>query len=112
MPVEYIRAFATWALTKKGLKSSTARSYVSSLNTAHALSNSGNTNFSSDPCMKVVLKGAENFIALYREPRVERLPMNIHLLDVLGDRISKLNWNIFFKTSPMDSLHSLFFHLV
>ena len=97
MPVEYIRAFATWALTKKGLKSSTVRSYVSSFNTAHALSNSGNTNFSSDPCIKMALKGAENFNALYREPRVKRLPMSIHLLDVLGDRISKQDWNVFSK---------------
>ena len=64
MPVEYIRAFATWALTKKGLKSSTVKSYVSSLNKAHALSNS-RTNFSSDPCIKMALKGAENFNALY-----------------------------------------------
>ena len=78
MPVEYIRAFATWALTKKGLKSSTVRSYVSSLNTAHALSNSGYANFCSDPCIKMALKGAENFNELYREPRVERLLMNIH----------------------------------
>ena len=97
MPVEYIRAFATWALTKKGLKSSTVRSYVSSLNTVHALSNSGYANFCLDPCIKMALKGAEHFNALYREPRVERLLMNIHLLDILGDRISKLDWNVLWK---------------
>ena len=97
IPVEYIRAFATWALTKKGLKSSTVRSYVSSLNTAHALSNNKNTNFCSDTCIKMALKGADNFNALHREPRIVRLPMNIHLLDILGDRISVLDWNAFSK---------------
>ena len=93
----YVRAFATWALTKKGLKSSTVKSYISSLNTAHALSDNGRTNFSSDPCIKMMLKGADNFNSLLGIPKPERLPMNIHLLEVLGDRISELGWNIYSK---------------
>ena len=97
IPVGYVRAFATWALTKKGLKSSTVKSYISSLNTAHALSNNGRTNFSLDPCIKMVLKGADNFNSLLGNSKPERLPMNIHLLEVLGDRISELGWNIYSK---------------
>ena len=42
--VEYARAFVTWAATKKHLKSSTIKSYISSLNMAHTISNVQNTN--------------------------------------------------------------------
>ena len=37
--VQYARAFATWAVTSRKLKSSTVKSYLSSLNTANALGN-------------------------------------------------------------------------
>ena len=97
VPVEYARAFVTWAVTKKGLKSSTVQSYISSLNTAHTISNHKCPNFSSDPCIKMALKGAENMYQIFNAPKADRLPMNIHLLDILGDRIAALGWSIFSK---------------
>ena len=55
---ELARAFVTWALSKKKLKSSTVRSYISSVNKTHILGNIKNVNLSSDPCIKLLLKGA------------------------------------------------------
>ena len=97
VPVGYARAFVTWAITKKGLKSNTVKSYLSSINTAHALSGNDRSNFNSDPCIKLALKGASNLNSLLSTPKPVRLPMNIHLLDVLGDRISKLGWTVYSK---------------
>ena len=97
VPVEYARAFVTWAVTKKGLKSSTVQSYVSSLKTAHVIGNYKCQNFSSDPCIKMALKGAENMYQIFNTPKADRLPMNIHLLDILGDRISALGWSVLSK---------------
>ena len=97
MPVEYTRAFVTWAVTKEGLKSSTVQSYVSSLKTAHVIGNYKCQNFSSDPCIKMALKGAENMYQIFNTPKADRLPMNIHLLDILGDRISALGWSVLSK---------------
>ena len=97
VPVEYARAFVTWAVTKKGLKSSTVQSYVSSLKTVHVIGNYKCQNFSSDPCIKMALKGAKNMYQIFNTPKADRLPMNIHLLDILGDRISALGWSVLSK---------------
>ena len=60
--VESARAFVTWAASTKKLKSNTIKSYVSSLNTAHIISNSTSPNLSSDGCIKLVIKGAKNSV--------------------------------------------------
>ena len=82
--VKYARAFATWAVSKRGLKDTTVKSYISSLNVAHVLSNSSNTNLNSDPCVKFALKGAENIRCTSGLCKRDRLPMNIHLLNILS----------------------------
>ena len=94
---EYARAFATWAVTKKGLKSSTIKSYISSLNVAHTLANTPNGNLNSDPCIKMVLKGASNVSCLSEPAKPDRLPMNIHLLEILSHRLTELSWSDFSK---------------
>ena len=60
MPVEpeHVQAFGTWAVSARKLKSSTVKSYISSINVAHALSNVKISNLNSDPCLKMILKGA------------------------------------------------------
>ena len=89
---EYIRAFVTWAATKKNLRSSTIRTYISSLNVAHALSNIEGVNLSSDICTKLALKGVKNYSDPALTQRAVRLPISFDLLRVLGHRINCLNW--------------------
>ena len=45
----------------------------------------------------MALKWAENMYQIFNAPKADRLPMNIHLLDILGDRIAALGWSIFSK---------------
>ena len=94
---EHSRAFVTWAISKKNLKSSTVKAYVSSLNVAHALSNVESPNLSSDWCTKLALKGAKNYSDLNVISRPIRLPMNLDLLTILGHRINKLEWGDYAK---------------
>ena len=63
------------------------------MNIAHTISNNGNGNLNSDPCIKLLLRGADNVMDRSTHPTVERLPMNPHLLEVLGHRVSELDWN-------------------
>ena len=63
--IEFARAFVTWAVTKKKLKSTTVKAYVSSFNIDRPLQYIGNfeeKNLNSDPCIKLALKGAKNLI--------------------------------------------------
>ena len=94
---EYIRAFVAWATTKKNLKSSTVKAYISSINIAHALGNVDCPNLNSDWCTKLALKGAKNFSDLTTVHRATRLPMNIDLLTLLGHRIKNLEWGAYAK---------------
>ena len=94
---EYTRAFVTWAISKKNLKSSTVKAYISSLSVAHALGNIESPNFSLDWCTKLVLKGAKNYSDSNVATRPTRLPMNLDLLTVLGHRINELEWSGYAK---------------
>ena len=91
--VEYARAFVTWSASKRNLKGSTIRSYVSSLNIAHTLSisNTPSCNLNSDKCVKMAIKGAENISCLKNTVKPDRLPMNIHLLKILSHRLAELD---------------------
>ena len=93
----WAKHFATWATTNKHLKSTTVKSYISSLNVANILVNAKTQNLSSDPCTKMVIKGARNYIDPLLTPKANRLPMDINLLVVLGHKISMLNWNEYAK---------------
>ena len=95
--LEKARAFTTWALAIKHLKSSTVKTYLSSMNVAHELGNFEHKNFNSDKCIKLALKGAENIAKLSNLPKPTRLAMNIHLLDILGHRIHEQTWSDFSK---------------
>ena len=77
--------------------STTEKSYISSLNVAHTLSGTFNSNLNSDPCVKLVMRGAENFANVNGVCKTDRLPMNIHLLNILRHRISELPWSPFSK---------------
>ena len=91
--VKHTRAFVVWAATKRNLQSSTIKSYVSSLNIAHVLSNTESCNLNSDKCVKLTLKGIENFVSLKNTVKMDRLPMNIHLLQILSHRLAETDWS-------------------
>ena len=55
---------------RKGLKESTVKAYISSLNVAHILSNNSTCNLNSDQCVKMVLKGAKNLEGLSGEKSI------------------------------------------
>ena len=95
--IGYARAFATWAVSRRKLKNTTVKSYLSSLNVAHTLSGSFSSNLNSDPCVKLAMRGAENIANVNGTCKTDRLPMNIHLLNILRHRISELPWSPFSK---------------
>lgn len=95
--VKYARAFATWALSVKLLKSSTIKSYLSSLNVAHTLSDLNVVNLNADNCIKMLLKGAVNVYDATVLPKPTRLAMNVELLEILGHRLNELNWSTYSK---------------
>jgi len=95
--MEKVRAFTTWALTVKGLKSSTVKSYISSINIGHEIGNFEHKNFNSDKCIKMALKGASNIVSLSKLPKPTRLAVNVHMLDILGHRISIQDWSPYSK---------------
>ena len=95
--IKNARAFATWAVAKRGLKSSTVKTYLSSLNVAHAISNSESEKLFSDTCVKMILKGAKNMEGASSNSSSVRLPMNVDLLEVLGHKISMSDWSPYSK---------------
>ena len=97
VPIKNVRAFATWAVSYKCLKSSTVKSYISSLNTAQTLSDMNSKNLNSDACLKLILKGAENLHYAEKTCKADRLPMNIHLLNILCHKIHNLEWSVYSK---------------
>ena len=92
---ESARAFVAWAASTKNLKSSTIRSYVSSLNMANTLGNSNHPNLNSDSCVKLAIKGVKNSVDQNSAARPSRIPMTYDLLTILGHRINELNWGKF-----------------
>ena len=91
------RAFATWAISKKGLKSSTVKAYLGSIHVAHVISNTPGGNFNSDRCIKMALKGAKNLESIGESCKIDRLPMSYDLLSILGHRLNELNWSNYSK---------------
>ena len=82
---------------RKKSKKRTVKSYISSLNTAHTLSDTDSINLNSDPCLKMILRGAENIFYAGKPCKTDRLPMNIDLLNILCHKIHNLNWTDFSK---------------
>ena len=95
--VEFARAFVMWAVTSRKLKDSTVKAYISSLNMANTLGNVRNTILNSDPCVKLVLKGAKNISGMEKLTKKDRLPMSMDLLTDLGHHINKVEWSEYSK---------------
>jgi hypothetical protein len=89
---EVLCDFVSWVILSRGLKTSTAKTYLSNLSTIHELRGFGRVNC-FQALTKRVLKGAEN-IAFYRNVASEsRRVMTLPLLKLLGHEISRSSWS-------------------
>ena len=92
MTVENVREFAIWALNTKNLKSSTVKTYLSSIKLAHSLGNLPCPDLLNDTIIKMILKGAENICKLSDIKITTRAPMSLNSLRILGHRLAQTNW--------------------
>ncbi len=107
--IEKIRAFATWAVTTRKLKSSTVKAYISSLSVNNALCNSSQSPFFNDLVLKMILKGAENREMTSYNKTKPKLSLNPHMLKILGHRISESAWGDISKQVLWTALITCFF---
>jgi hypothetical protein len=90
--LENVANFTAWALTENRLKSSTVRSYLSSLATIHRLRNVSDENF-SNYVVKTIIRGAEN-LALYEDyAKDTRKVMTLPLLKLIGHELACSDWS-------------------
>ncbi len=83
--------FVSWAITFKGLKPSSVKTYLSNLSTIHELKGLGKTNC-FQTLTKRALKGAEN-VSFYKNLTTDsRKVMTLPLLKLLGHEIAKSKW--------------------
>jgi len=91
------RRFVVWALGTKKLKSSTVKTYLASLKLAHTLKNLPCPGYVNDDIIKMALKGAENLECISGNSSVQRAPITMNILQILGHRIAECNWKNFSK---------------
>jgi hypothetical protein len=90
--LENVANFTAWALTENRLKSSTVKSYLSSLATLHRLRNVSDENF-SNYIVKTIIRGAEN-LALYEDyAKDTRKVMTLPLLKLIGHELACSDWS-------------------
>lgn len=92
-----IRAFAVWAVSRKNLKPSTIKSYISSIALGHDLSGLPHDDFSKDKILHLILKGANNNSIHYNANCDNKISVNPSMLCVLGHRISTSEGDAIFK---------------
>jgi hypothetical protein len=88
--------FASWAILNRHLKTSTVRTYLSNLSTAHELKGFGRVSC-LQPLTKRVLKGAENLDFYNSIAKSSRKVMTLPLLKLLGHEIAESSWSPFNK---------------
>lgn len=84
--------FVSWAVTVRGLRTTSVKTYLSNLSTIHELRGFGKNN-----CFKTLtkraIKGAEN-VAFYKTLATKsRLVMTLPLLKLLGHEIANSHWS-------------------
>ena len=89
---ETLQSYTSWAFTAKNLKSSTVKSYLSSLKCIHSLKNLSTQSFDSY-VIKTMIRGKENMEIYSGESKTARKVMTLDLLKLLGHEISKINWS-------------------
>jgi len=90
--IETIRTYIVWAITVKGLKPSTVRTYLQGLRIAHILTNKNFICFSKDSLSSMLLTGAENSCP-NNFTNFSRKSMTIDSLLIFGHCISQLSWS-------------------
>ncbi len=107
--VDKSRAFATWAVTERGFKSETVRSYVSSLSLNNALCGGTQNPLTSNLVIKMILKGADNRDQYNIAKCKPKLSVNPHMLKILGHRIANSDWGDISKQVCWTALVVCFF---
>ncbi len=106
--VNDINDFTHWALTEKGLKSGTVKSYLKSIELQHSLRNCLSP-MCLNPVNTLMLKGAEN-MQLYSQPsRKNKNVMTLSLLKIVGHEISATGWSVFNKQTVWTAALLAFF---
>ena len=107
--IDKSRAFATWAITERSLKSETVRSYISSLTLNNTLCGGSQNPLTSDLVIKMILKGADNRDQYSAEKFKPKLSVNPYMLKILGHRISNSDWGDMSKQVCWTALVVCFF---
>jgi len=92
-----IRNFVVWSLQIKKLKTSTVKSYLSSIRLAHVLGELNCPNFSKDDIVKMALAGANNMELLSNSNTRIRPAMTINSLLIFGHKIAEVDWKPYSK---------------
>lgn len=87
------RAFTTWALSIKGLRSNTVKSYLSSITLRNTLANCEHNPLTRDTVISMILKGASNKELLSPPNTKVKLSVNPHMMPILSHRIANANWS-------------------
>ena len=92
LPLEAYRGFATYLVRVRGLKTSSTKSYISSLSCLHKLKGVPNHKM-EDELLQSIIRGAENIqmSAPIKKPN-NRRAMTVALLRHLGNRLAKSGW--------------------
>lgn len=106
---EIVRAFVAWALSYKRLKTSTVKSYVSSVSVANSLAGYTEAPLLRDDIIKMLIKGGENSSLLGTTHARIKLPLDPFTLKLLGHRISSAEWSIFSKQIVWTAFVTCFF---
>ncbi len=104
---QIVRAFTTWALVNKGLKSSTVKSYISSITLGNTLLNQ-KTPFLADEIVKMLIKGGETLLDSKSTVK-SKLSVNPHMVKIIGHRIATSDWKSLDKQVIWTAILTCFF---
>jgi Phage integrase, N-terminal SAM-like domain len=90
LDVHVCRAFVVWCLSKKQLKASTVRLYLSAVKLAHVIQALTSVDFVKDSIIVLLLNGAEN---IESQPTRMRRAMTLDLMLILGHKIAVSAWS-------------------
>ncbi len=92
-PIETVRAFTVWCLCYKNLKSSSVKSYISSIKMLHDLKGLHSHDFLKDRLVTLALKGAENLRALNSTDSTKRRVITLPTMLIIGHRLACSEWS-------------------
>jgi hypothetical protein len=88
--IEIVRTYVVWCISKKNLKTSTVKLYLSAIKMGHTLQGLTPVDYHKDKIIDMLMSGAAN---VEPTPVKTRRAMNISTLLLLGHRIACTSWN-------------------